>query len=445
MKKKQSIVSGLLSGLLWGSGQFFICKQRIKGLIFFAFQVIFFGIELFTGYWMEYFLGMFNGFSIDIHGGFFTRGIWGLITLGETARKDHSTMLLINGLIAVMVIILFLIFYIYNIRDAYRTSYIQKKERIHITSKQYFQNMYSKMFSYVVLTPIGILFLFIIVMPIICTVLIAFTNYNRQHLPPGNLVDWVGFGNLNKLFHVPIWTNTFVKVLLWTVIWAVVVTTLSYLLGLLQAVILNHKQTRFKRFFQTVLILPWAIPQMVSLLYFRCIFNGQFGPVNQFLMDMGIIDHQIPFLSDPLIAKILVISVAVWTAFPIFMVMLLGILSNMNKAWYEAATIDGATKWQCFKYITLPQVLFATAPLIVMSFAGNFNGFGIIFFLTEGGPVNPTYQFAGSTDILISWIYKLTLNQQMYSMAAIMSILLFIFVGAISFWNFKRTTSFKEM
>ena len=136
---------------------------------------------------------------------------------------------------------------------------------------------------------------------------------------------------------------------------------------------------------------------------------------------------------------------ATWLGFPMFMVMMLGVFGNIDPTLSEAAAIDGANKFQIFRHIQLPLILLATAPLLVMNMAGNFNGFGLIYFLTKGGPVNPSYQFAGDTDILISWIYKLTLDQQMYNMAAVMSILIFIFVGVISFWNFKRTTSFKEL
>lgn len=174
-------------------------------------------------------------------------------------------------------------------------------------------------------------------------------------------------------------------------------------------------------------------------------FNGQFGPVNQFLLDAGIISERIPFLTDPVIAKITVIGVAVWLGFPMFMVMMLGVFANIDQSLYEAAATDGANKFQIFRRIQMPLVFLTTAPLLVMNMAGNFNGFGLIYFLTKGGPTNPSYQFAGDTDILISWIYKLTLDQQMYNMAAVMSVLIFIFIGAVSFWNFKRTTSFKEL
>ena len=282
-------------------------------------------------------------------------------------------------------------------------------------------------------------------MPIVFAVLTAFINYNRDHLPPGKLLSWVGFSNFRKLFTVPIWSRTFLKVIVWTILWTLIGTFSTYFFGMLQALILNHKAVRCKNIFRTILILPWAIPQMVSLLVFRNLLNGQFGPVNQALLKLGVISENIPFLSDPLIAKISIIAVNLWLGFPVFMVMMLGVLANLDQSLFEAAAIDGAGKYQSFLKITLPLVFQATAANLIMSMAGNFNAFGAIYFLTQGGPNNPDMQFAGSTDILISWIYKLTLNQQMYDIAAVMSVLLFAVIGAVSFWNFRRTVSFKEL
>lgn len=437
-----------LSALIWGSGQFLVYRQRIKGLFFLIMQLLFIGIELFSGYWLQYAGGLISDFSLRLHGGFFTKGIWGLITLGvKTGGKygDHSTMLLIRGVIALFVIILFLLLYVWNLKDAYSSGLQIDRSGTYTDTKEDLKRFYSRNFAYIVLIPIGIAFLFIVVMPIVFSVLTAFLNYNRDHLPPGKLLDWVGLANFKKLFTVPIWSHTFFKVLVWTILWTFIGTMTTYFFGMLQALILNHPAVRCKNIFRTILILPWAIPQMVSLLVFRNLLNGQFGPVNQALLNLGLISENIPFLSDPLIAKLSVILVNLWLGFPIFMVMMLGVFANLDQSLFESAAIDGANKYQSFLKITLPLVFQATAANLIMSMAGNFNAFGAIYFLTQGGPNNPDMQFAGSTDILISWIYKLTLNQQMYDIAAVMSVLLFIFVGAVSFWNFRRTVSFKEL
>lgn len=210
------------------------------------------------------------------------------------------------------------------------------------------------------------------------------------------------------------------------------------------AILVNHRRVRGKKFWRTVFILPWAIPGMISLLIFRNMFNGQFGPINTFLRNAGIIAQNIPWLSDATLAKIVIFVVNFWLGFPYFMTMMSGVMTSISPELLEAARIDGATPRQEFRHITLPIVLFSTAPLLIMSFAMNFNNFNVIYFLTNGNPINPEYKFAGSTDILITWIYKLTNDNRQFQMAAVMSILVFVMIATISTWNFLRTKSFKE-
>lgn len=445
MKSRKSL---LLSIFIWGSGQFLICRQHVKGILFFFVQALVIGIELQTGYWLEWLTGKIPVFELRLCGGFFTRGVWGLVTLGErpgAKTGDHSMMLMISGVIVGLLLLLFLGIYVWNLRDAWRSGREIDETGIYQGSANYFKKLYQEKFVYIVLAPVAVLILFITVMPMIFSVLTAFTNYSKGNLPPANLIDWVGFDNFYKLFHVPVWSSTFFGVLGWTVIWTVASTLSCYCFGMLQAVILNSECVKFKKVFRTIMILPWAMPGMICLLVFRNIFNGQFGPLNQFLLDMGWISARIPFLTDPVLAKITVILVNLWLGFGASMVMISGVLSNMDPGMYEAARIDGASAMKQFRFLTLPHLLRVTAPLLVMNFSGNFNNFGAVFFLTQGGPANPNYQFAGDTDILISWIYKLTLDNQMYSMAAVMSILIFLVVGSVAFWNFRRTSAFKEV
>ncbi|MVB11609.1 Binding-protein-dependent transport system inner membrane component [Caprobacter fermentans] len=443
MTKKSS--STILSCLFWGSGQFFIGKQKVKGILFFAAQVLLFGIELFSGYWFNFFAGQISNFQIRLYGGWFTRGIWGLFTLGTVPGEDHSTYLMINGIMWLIFLIVFLGIYIWNIVDAYRTGKAIDDTQTYLSSRAYGKKLYQKMFPYLVLAPILFVVLYIVVMPIIFSVLTAFTNYNANHLPPANLVKWVGLDNFSKLISIPIWSQTFLIVLAWTVIWAFIATFSTYFLGLFQALLINSKCVKHKSFFRSIYILPWAIPGMISLLMFRNLFNGQFSPLNQLLLDCGLIHSRIPFLSDAFTAKITIIAVNLWMGFPMFMAMLLGVLANQDPTLYEAAGIDGANKFQIFRRIKLPLLMKATAPLLVMNFIGNFNGFGFIYFLTNGGPNDSSLEFAGDTDILISWIYKLTLNQNMYNLAAVLNILIFILVGVVSYWNLKNTAAIKEM
>lgn len=210
------------------------------------------------------------------------------------------------------------------------------------------------------------------------------------------------------------------------------------------AILINSERVKFKKFWRTIYILPWAIPGMISLLIFRNMFNGQFGAINVFLRSHGMISQNIQWLSDPTLAKIVILVVNFWLGFPYFMALMSGVMTSISQEVVEAARIDGANPKQEFRHITLPLVLYTTAPLLIMSFANNFNNFNTIYFLTDGNPINPTYKYAGSTDILITWIYKLTKDNGQYNMASVMSILVFMVIASISTANFLRTKSFKE-
>ncbi|MCL2601047.1 MAG: sugar ABC transporter permease, partial [Treponema sp.] len=152
----------------------------------------------------------------------------------------------------------------------------------------------------------------------------------------------------------------------------------------------------------------------------------------------------IPFLTDPFWARVSLVLVNVWLGFPYFMALISSIMTTIPQEQYEAAQIDGAGAFRQFRSITLPFILTATAPQILMSVTFNFNNFNMIYFLTGGGPANPDLQMAGSTDIVISWIFKLTLDQRMYNYAAALSIFIFIILASVSAWNLLRTRAFKE-
>ena len=450
-QKLSPLIPAVASGIIWGSGEL-INKQLIKAVFFFALQIALVAIELLTG---QYFTGS-GSYNIRENGGFFIKGIWGIITLGTQPRKmtlagltggDHSIVLLINGIIALLVCLIFIAVYIWNIRDAYNTCKEYNNTQVRLSTRNYLKKLWDSMFHYIVLLPaIGLLIMFIL-MPILFSLLVAFTNYTKSNMPPTNLVSWVGLKNFNNLAVLPIWSSTFIGVFIWTIVWAVLSTATCFFGGFFQAVMVNNRRVKLKRFWRGIYILPWAIPGFISLLVFRSIFNGQFGPLSQFFLDIGLTSTRISWFSDsnnPGLARATLLVVNLWLGFPYFMALMSGVMTGLSEEVFEAARIDGAKPRQEFWKITFPLVLQATAPLLIMSFAGNFNNFGVIYFFTEGGPANPNYQFAGYTDILISWIYKLTRDQQMYNMASVMSILIFMIVGSISLINLRRTRAFKE-
>ncbi len=418
--------AAILSALFMGAGQIYN-KNIVKSIALAVLEivVIFFGIP------------------------YFQYSMWGLITLGETAQYfvgghaygDHSIRLLMNGILALIAAAVIVGVYAYNIADAYKTAKRVEEGKYTRISGNILDRL-DRMFPFLVLLPAIIACLSLVVFPVVSSFAIAFTNYSSPyHIPPKNLVDWVGFENFKKLFTMEIWSNTFTKVVGWTIVWGLCCTALTYSLGMILALITNSSLIRFKKFWRSILVLPMATPGFISLLIFRLMFNGM-GPINQILNKMGL--ASVRWLTDPNIAKLVLIGVNTWLATAGTMVYISGILTSIPTELYEAASVDGATGAQKFKSITLPLVLHQTAPMLLMNLAGNFNNFGAIYLLTDGGPINPSYQYAGSTDILLSWVYKMTMSVNQYSMATSISILIFIVIATFSVFNLRRTKSFKE-
>lgn len=425
MKHKR--ISVVLSTLFMGFGQLYN-KAFLKGILFLL-------------------VGLSFVFNLESY----LYGIWGIVTLGVTPQSmngfeviqgDHSVFLLLEGLIKIILLIGTLFFYIYNIVDAKRLGEARDNGEKRLGIKESLHGFYDRNFVKIMLTPAFLAVTFFIALPIIATILIAFTNYSAPNfLPPKNLVDWVGFDNFKNIIRLKSWSSTFTRLALWTVVWAVGTTFLNYSVGLVLALLTNKKGIKLKGMWRGIFILPYAMPAFISLLVFRLMLNGV-GPINNLLVTYGL--DKIPFFTDPVLAKITVLVINTWIGAPYFMVMIAGSLTNISSSLYEAAEIDGATKFQQFKNITLPLLLFQTAPILILTFAYNFNNFGAIYLLTDGNPVNSSLKFAGDTDILVTWLYKLTLEHQQYGMAAVISIILFIFIASVSLYNFKRSKSFTE-
>lgn len=381
--------------------------------------------------------------------------LWGVYTLGETKTElkkvgrlyqqvmgDHSIFLLVEGLIVLFIVIVLVCIYIANVKDAYRIGQLREEGQAPNTFKQTVKYIADYRFPHFVISLPMLGILFFTVLPIIFMILLAFTNFTRENMPPANLVDWHGFQTFKDMFQIKAWSGTFYGVALWTFVWAVFATFTCFFGGFAVALIVQQKDIRFKAFWRTLFILPYAIPAFVSTLILRNMFNGQFGPINQYLAMMGI--AKIPWLTDPMWAKFTIILVNFWLGFPVSMLMIIGILSTIPKDMYEAADIDGATAFQKMRWITFPAVMQSMAPLLIMQFVGNINNFNIIYLLTNGEPSNAEYKFAGHTDILITWLYKLSLDQGQYNFASVIGIFIFIILAVFAIWNLRRTKAFKE-
>ncbi len=198
-----------------------------------------------------------------------------------------------------------------------------------------------------------------------------------------------------------------------------------------------------KKLIRTIFILPWAVPAFVTILIFSAMFNDDFGAINRDIIIPLIGGDGIPWLSEPIYARTAVILIQTWLGFPFIFALFTGVLQSISKDWYEAADVDGGTRFQKFRYITFPHVMFATAPLLIMQYAQNFNNFNIIYLFNEGGPPVRN-QNAGGTDILISWVYKLTFDTNNYAMAAVISLIMGLIISGFAFYQFRQTKSFKE-
>ena len=416
----------LLSSLLFmGLGHIIYLKQYVKGLFFAAVEITF------LAFLPKIFVALEN-----------------LITLGEPAphlpirERPHSMFMLIDGVVVLVLVFVFIGVYIISVRSALaeygqeRTAPIGLKEAI------------NRAFPIFGLAPsVGLILLFVVV-PLIFSACVAFTNYSSPgHIPPNNTVDWVGLENFKTLFggHAT-WTGALGRVFLWSLVWAVLATATCYFGGLIMAVVIKESRIKIAGFFRVLFILPYAIPSVISMLVWQNLLNGTFGTLNRTLFALNVISKPIPWLGDPWLAKFTAVMINLWAGFPYFMLLALGSMTAVSQDIYEAAEIDGAGKFQLFRKIILPIVLYQTAPLIIMSFTHNFNNFGAIFFLTGGGPVvrDTTLTTAGGTDILITWIYKLTVNLMKYHYASVLSVMIFLILAPIAILNLRRTRSFRE-
>ena len=260
------------------------------------------------------------------------------------------------------------------------------------------------------------------------------------------LFDWVGLENFRTLFDSgSIIGSTFWSVLAWTVIWAFFATFTNYFSGMILALIINRKNTKAKGFWRFCFILPCAVPMFVSLLIMRTMLQPN-GAVNVLLRNMGWIaeNSSLPFFSDPLWARVTVIVINIWVGVPYTLLQLTGVLNNIPGELYEAAKIDGANTLQIFTKITLPYVFYVTTPYLIATFTGNINNFNVIYLLSGGDPVTNLSSTAGSTDLLVTWLYKLTIDKKYYNVGAVIGILTFVILAVGSLLAYRNSKSYKE-
>ncbi len=377
----------------------------------------------------------------------------GLFTLGTRAGDpilgiagDNSITMLIRGVIAVVVTMFLVFVYYENVRDANNVALRRSEGKPVNAFRQSLGTLLDEKFYIVTLAlPVAGVIMFN-VLPIVFTILTAFTNYSSEIAPP-KLVDWIGFGNFVTLFTVTSYISTIGKIFYWNIIWAVLATFLSYFGGLCLALLINKNCVKGRAFWRAFPILAYAVPGFITMIGFRYMFSGM-GPINWLIVKIWGEAARVDFLGINSVwaARIVCLLVNTWVTIPASMLLSTSVLSNMNKDMYEAADLDGASAMQQFIYLTLPFVFFATMPILITQFIGNFNNFGISFFL-RGGLMNMSEYFnANSTDLLINWLYNLALggSNNYYGLASAVSILIFILTGTFSLLAYVTSPSYKK-
>ncbi|MBR6185140.1 MAG: sugar ABC transporter permease [Clostridia bacterium] len=438
-----------LSYLVMGFGNL-ARGQILRGLLFLLFEVVFIGyMVLYGAYW----LGMLP--SLGKVGP--TKSYNEIYDVYVTQYNDNSFKILLYGVLTIFFIIAFIYTWRVNVKQNKLAEKILASGKKLRSGREDLRSMVDDQFHKTLLALPMTGILIFTVMPIVFMVLVAFTNYDGTHDGYyNNLFTWVGMDNFNTMLS---WTSgtgsgtqsyaaTFGEVLSWTLIWAFFATFTNYFLGMFVAMAINKKGINLKKLWRTILVLTIAIPQFISLLYVGKMFAKN-GIVNGFLMSMGWIDKALPFWEDATWARITVIIINIWIGIPYLMLITTGILMNIPADLYESARIDGANAWQQYSKITLPYMLFVTGPYLLTSFTGNMNNFNVIYLLTGGAPTNAAASSAagsvGYTDLLITWLFKITTGaESKYYLASVVGILVFVVVALISLVVYNVLPSIKN-
>ena len=423
-----------------------ICrKQVLRGILYLFFEVLFVLYMVFFGW--KYLAKMGSLGEVAV-----VTGKDPLTGITTYTYYDNSLLILLYSLLTLFVIAAFVYMWYHNVKGNYLSQQFQEA-RLHLPSVKDDIHSYADENYYKTLLSIPMLGLVIFtILPIFFMVFIAFTNYDKAHMPPSELFQWVGFENFVNVLGGGISANskvfafTFTEVLLWTVVWAFFATFSNYILGMIVAILINKKGVRCKKLWRTILVMTIAIPQFVSLMFMSQLLADQ-GLLNNLMLKWGWIDKPIPFLTDGTLSRVMIIIINMWIGIPYTMLICTGILMNIPQDLYESARMDGAGPIRAYMKITLPYMLHVTAPYLITQFIGNLNNFNVIFLLSGGNPpldMSGVPTGAGKTDLLITWLYKLTVTESQYGVASVIGIFTFVIVAVLSLILYNRSKSVKN-
>lgn len=432
-----------LSFLFVGFGQL-ARGQMAKGFLYLLTQAAFLLFMIFFG--GRYIAHLFSG---DL-GTKLSGEVWNEeLQIFEKIKGDNSFLILLYGVVSIVLVLLFVAVWAANVKGSYENDIRLKNGESIRTFRDDLHMLVNERFYMPLLSLPFLGLLVFTVMPLVFMVLIAFTNYDYAHMPPGKLFDWVGFSNFKTLFSLSGGSSgfalVFLRVLLWTFVWAFFATFTNYFLGIIIALLIQKKGIRFKAMWRTLFVLAIAIPQFVTLLLMQKILDGD-GILNK------ILGTNILWLADQryfsLLPRLMIILVNIWIGVPYTLLMASGILMNIPADYYEAAKIDGASAARIFFSVMLPYMLHITTPYLITQFVGNINNFNVIWLLTGGGPVDNLYYGGGSqaqsTDLLVTWLYRLTTDRNpKYNVASVIGIVIFVISATMALVTYNRTSSAK--
>ena len=404
-----------------------INKQYIKAIIMFFATIYIYLMAI------PYSLG---------YGNYKGDGIAGLITLAaDGGRLDRSIIFMIEGILAIFLLLIGIFLMLICFKDANKVEKDTIKGSRYKSWVETKQTVFEDGFPYLVLSPAAIITIFIVCIPVVTTVLLAFTGMGPD---TQDKFGWEALKNYKMIFLGEGMIGAiFWRILGWTIVWTIGATTLAIALGFILAIVLNNDRIKGKVLFRSIYLLPWAVPAFISILFFS-ILAADGGTVVNYLKE--VFGPNFSIKNDPFIIRLTLICIQAWLGSAYIFLLSTGVLQSINAELYEAADIDGATSFKKLSKITVPLVLFQTAPLLVGQYTFNFNNFSIIALFNNGGPFDPSKygNLAGSSDLLISYIFKLTMNSQYQAIGATITVIISVALMIIAYIGYKNTDAFKR-
>ncbi|WP_313129633.1 carbohydrate ABC transporter permease [Anaerocolumna sp.] len=433
--KKGSIIVRL-SSVIFGLGCF-IRKQFVKGfmLLFSEIIILLFMIKE----------GMIHLKKLITLGDVEQYKIWNEAkSIYEYVDGDRSLTILLYGIITLAILLCAFNLLRISVINAYKAEEYVKNNKKPPSFRDEVRELFDgKLHKTLLFLPVSGVLIFTI-LPLIFMMSMAFTNYSVENSKLV-LFDWVGLKNFKNMINFgSSLGRTFWSVLGWTIVWAILATFSNYFIGMILAMFINWKEIRAKKFWRFCFVLTVAIPHFVTLLILRQMLQPE-GAINILLRSMGILEarESLPFFTNTTWARITVILINIWVGVPYTLLQVTGILQNIPSELYDSAKVDGAGPAMIFRKITLPYMLFVTTPFLITVFAGNVNNFNVIFLTSQGYP-RAVESIAGKTDLLITWLYKLTIENQYFDVGAVIGIMTFISLGIASLVSFRLSGSYKN-